>query len=189
MISLHPIHHHPSIHSKFAESCISQNTGQSDSQNLFNPPNLSKSAFSQFFWQLTYPTPKITSPKPGKTYVTNNVQIITSFSHTNGYRHFNLQKLPLKKPKKNPSIPIQKGLFGPCGREEHGVSTFWYMLQDPLDLRFKAHVQHTICFIQDLQVDSGRDMENVSICFPWCDRMSLWVGFYDDLGVFQDSFK
>lgn len=42
------------------------------------------------------------------------------------------------------------GLPGPCGGEEHGVPTSWNMLQDLLDLRFKAHVQHSISFIQYL---------------------------------------
>mmetsp|Transcript_41769 Transcript_41769/g.90506 ORF Transcript_41769/g.90506 Transcript_41769/m.90506 type:complete len:334 (-) Transcript_41769:769-1770(-) len=40
-------------------------------------------------------------------------------------------------------------LPGPCGGEEHGVPTSWNMLQDLLDLRFKAHVQHSIRLIQD----------------------------------------
>ena len=186
MISLHPIHHHPSIHSKFAEFCISQNTGQSDSQNLFNPPNLSKSAFSQFFWQLTYPTPKITSPKPGKTYVTNNIQIISSFSHTNGYRHFNLQ-ITLSPFHSN---PIQKGraslghvavknmvcrLFGTCCKIR------WIWGSKPMS-NIRSASSKTCR-------EKGVEILDVSICFPWCDRMSLWVGFYDDLGVFQDSFK
>ena len=156
-------------------SVSSQPTKAIQSKSVFVPVLLGNSPIT--------PQKKWTYPKPGtlpmlqraslhlppllRAVPQHPFQIITK-----GYLPFTYQK-PLQNP------PAAGHLFGPCGREEHGVSTFRYMLQDPLDLRFKTHVQHTICFIQDLRDDA-------EVVYGTASDSGGWVWWFQ---VFQNNFK